>query len=144
MIEAVSPLLKRAEERSIEFINKTDASVAHANPDSLKDVLSILLDNAMKYSPNKTKVTITSVTRGKSVYIDVSDKGRGIDERDIPFVFDRFYRADISRTNQDVKGNGLGLSIAKQISDRMHGELSVKSQLNKGSVFTIKLDSVKK
>ena len=144
VIEAVSPLLKRAEERSIEFINKTDASVAHANPDSLKDVLSILLDNAMKYSPNKTKVTITSVTRGKSVYIDVSDKGRGIDERDIPFVFDRFYRADISRTNQDVKGNGLGLSIAKQISDRMHGELSVKSQLNKGSVFTIKLDSVKK
>ena len=144
VIDAVSPHFKKADERRIEIINKTDGSVAQANPQSLTDVLSILVDNAIKYSPDKTKITIRSVTRGRTVSIDVSDKGRGIDERDLPFIFDRFYRADMSRTNQDVTGHGLGLSIAKQIVDMMRGDLSVRSTLGKGTTFTIKLDAAKK
>lgn len=144
VIEAVTPHFKKADEHAIEIINKTDASVAYANADSLKDVVSILIDNAIKYSPDKTKITVASSTRGRNVFIDVTDQGRGIDARDIPFVFDRFYRADVSRTNRDVKGQGLGLSIAKQITDRMHGDLSVKSTVNQGSTFTIRLDAAKK
>jgi signal transduction histidine kinase len=102
-----------------------------------------LVDNAIKYSPDGSRVTIASATRGRSVHIDVTDKGRGIDERDLPHIFDRFYRADLSRSNSDVKGHGLGLSIAKQIADMMGGELSVTSRSGKGSTFTIKLDAAK-
>ena len=144
VIEAVMQHLKKAEVRSIEFVNKTDSSEAYANPDSLKDVLSILIDNAIKYSPDNTLITLSSATRGRNVFIDVSDKGRGIDERDVPLIFDRFYRADLSRTNQDVKGHGLGLSIAQQIIAGMNGELSVKSKIGKGTTFTIKLDVARK
>lgn len=144
VIDAVTPHFKRADEHSIEIINKTDGSVAHANPESLKDVLSILIDNAIKYSEDGTKITIASATRGRSVFIDVKDQGRGIDERDLPLIFDRFYRADPSRTNQDVQGHGLGLSIAKQIVDGMHGDISVKSKRGAGTTFTVKLDAAKK
>jgi len=144
VIDAATPHLKKAEERSIELVNKTDQSVAQANADSLKDVLSILIDNAIKYSPDKTKITLSCETSGRNVYISVSDKGQGIDERDMPFIFDRFYRADASRTSTDARGYGLGLSIAKQIVDMMHGEIFVKSILGKGTTFTIKLDVAKK
>lgn len=144
VVEAVSPHFKRADEHKIEIINKTDASVAFANLESLKDILSILIDNAIKYSPDGTKITIASATRGRSVYIDVRDQGRGIKERDVPLIFERFYRADPSRTNQDVTGRGLGLSIAKQIIDSMGGEISVRSRYGKGTTFTVRLDAGKK
>ena len=144
VIDAVMPHLKKAEGRSIEIINQTDASRANANQQSLADVLSILIDNAIKYSPDATAITITSATRGRSVSIDVADQGRGIDANDVSLIFDRFYRADTSRTKDDVRGHGLGLSIAKQITDLMHGDLSVKSTVGKGTTFTVKLESAKR
>lgn len=144
VVEAVNPHFKRADEHSIEIINETDASQAYANLASLKDVLSILIDNAIKYSPDGTTITIASATKGRNVYVDVRDEGRGIAEQDVPHIFDRFYRADPSRTNQDVTGRGLGLSIAKQIVDGMHGELLVNSRIGKGTTFTVKLDAAKK
>lgn len=143
VIDAVTPHLKKSEERSIEIVNKTDQSVARANANSLRDVLSIFIDNAIKYSPNRSKITLSSETSGRSVYVSVADKGRGIAERDMPFIFDRFYRADSSRTSADIRGYGLGLSIAKQMVDMMHGDIFVKSTLGKGTTFTIRLDAAK-
>lgn len=144
VIDGITPHLKKADERKIQIVNKLDSSVAQANAESLKDVVSILIDNAIKYSPNKSKITVRSETRGRNVYIHIADKGRGIEQRDVPFIFDRFYRADMSRTNQDVKGHGLGLSIAKQIVDTMRGDISVKSAPGKGTTFSVKLDVAKK
>lgn len=143
VIDAVTPHFAAAEARSIDIINRTDRSVARANADSLADLLSILIDNAIKYSPDGSRITLRSVTRGRSVMIDVADEGRGIDARDLPYVFDRFYRADLSRSNADVTGQGLGLSIAKAIADRMRGDLSVKSELAKGTIFTLRLDAAR-
>jgi two-component system sensor histidine kinase CiaH len=142
--EAAMPHFRRADEKSIDIINKTDTSVALASHDHLRDVLSILIDNAIKYSDPGAAITIKSHSNGRTVYVQVSDHGRGIDEHDLPLIFDRFYRADSSRTNADVSGHGLGLSIAKQIIERMHGDVSVKSVIGKGSTFTIKLDNAKK
>lgn len=99
----------------------------------------ILLENAVKYSPEKTIVTITTKSVDHSILITVADQGIGIEKKDMPHIFDRFYRADTSRTKQDVSGYGLGLSIAKKIIDTHNGEISAKSEKNKGTTFTVQL-----
>jgi two-component system phosphate regulon sensor histidine kinase PhoR len=67
----------------------------------------------------------------------------GIDEKDIPHLFDRFYRVDKSRTKTDVAGYGLGLSIAKQIVDKHHGHIKIESEVGKGTTFAIQLPYAK-
>ncbi|OGH12252.1 MAG: hypothetical protein A2857_00605 [Candidatus Levybacteria bacterium RIFCSPHIGHO2_01_FULL_36_15] len=111
--------------------------------DSLVQLFTILLDNAIKYSPKKSTVNITSKIIDNSVVADITDQGIGIADKDIPHIFDRFYRADISRTKQKISGYGLGLSIAKKIIDNHKGTISVKSEIGKGSTFTVHLPRVK-
>ena len=76
-----------------------------------------------------------------SIELQVQDQGIGIDEKDMPHIFDRFYRADDSRSKIATSGYGLGLSIAKKIVDIHHGEIYAQSVPNKGSIFTIRLPS---
>ena len=71
------------------------------------------------------------------ISVDITDHGIGIDEKDVPKIFDRFFRADSARTISDTSGYGLGLSIAKQLCQLHNGTISVKSTLKKGSTFTI-------
>ncbi len=107
---------------------------------SLQQVLVILLDNAIKYSPAKSTITLDTTTRGKFVYLHVRDQGIGIRASDLPHIFRRFYRADAARTGGTAHdGYGLGLAIAKQIMQQIDGNISVQSELGKGSVFTVKL-----
>ena len=140
--EAVKKVGKLAKKKNIHIINKTEGQSLQADRQSLIELFVILLDNAIKYSPPDTTVTISSATsrlhpKGvNSVLINVSDEGIGIDKKDLPFLFDRFYRSDKSRSEE---GFGLGLSIAKQIVDKHNGSIEVKSELNKGTTFTIKL-----
>ena len=109
------------------------------NEQKLTDLLSILLDNAVKYSPRGSRVRVTIDKRGKNAEISVIDKGRGIKKSDLPHIFERFYRADHSRSKQKTAGYGLGLAIAKKIADQHGGLIEVRSAVGKGSVFTLRL-----
>lgn len=109
---------------------------------SLTDLLVILLDNAIKYSPAKTTIDIFTKVSGHSLSLSVGDHGIGISSTDLPHLFDRFYRADSAHSKQHVSGYGLGLSIAKKIVDNHHGSIEVTSQPQLGSTFTVKLQLV--
>ncbi len=110
--------------------------------DSLVELVAILIDNAIKYSPSGGTVKATSSVSGHHVVITVSDEGMGIPEAARAHIFDRFYRADTSRardSGEQPGGHGLGLSIAKRIVDLHHGTISVSSKPGRGSTFTVRL-----
>lgn len=123
-------------------VTKTNGGKLLGQRKSLHDVLSILLENAIKYSPENTAVTISSRKRNGNMLITVTDEGIGIHGKDISRIFDRFYRADTARSNT-TEGYGLGLSIAKQIVEAHDGAISVTSSLGKGSTFTIAIPLAK-
>ncbi len=138
---------RQAVERNMPFAKKeklkitlaTEDVTVKGNAQSLVDLISILINNAIKYSP-KGKVVSVFIHKGKrNAHIVVSDQGVGIEEKDIPHIFDRFYRADKSRSKTDVDGFGLGLSIAKSIVDIHKGEIKVESKVGLGSTFIVKL-----
>jgi signal transduction histidine kinase len=106
---------------------------------SITEALVTLIDNAVKYSPPKSEVVVTVKQDQKYIKFIVADNGPGIEESEIPHIFDRFYRADSSRTKQHVEGYGLGLAIAKSIASAHKGELYVTSTRNKGSIFTLSI-----
>jgi two-component system sensor histidine kinase CiaH len=106
---------------------------------SLIELVAILLDNAIKYSPAKSTVTLSSKAAAGFATISVADQGPGIKASDIPHIFDRFYRADRSRTKERINGYGLGLSIAKRITDIHHGTITVDSTLERGTTFHVRL-----
>lgn len=110
--------------------------------DSLVELVAILIDNAIKYSPDGGTVKASSTMSGHHVSISVADHGLGIPDADKAHIFDRFYRADTSRTKgtgHQPGGHGLGLSIAKRIVDLHHGTISVHSKPGKGSTFVVRL-----
>jgi len=108
--------------------------------DKLTQVFTILLDNAVKYSHAGKNVDIVSTSLdSKTVRVKVVDQGIGISSKDLPHVFDRFYRADSSRSKADVSGYGLGLSIAKSIVEAHEGKISVESELGKGTTVQLNL-----
>lgn len=143
IIDAASPYFASAKSRDIEIVNETEPMEIEANHESLRDVIAILIDNAIKYSPNKTTITLRSYQKNRSAYIEIRDQGHGIKALDIPHIFDRFYRADLSRSKTNVEGYGLGLSIAHQVVERMGGTISVASTPGKGATFTIRLNLTK-
>jgi signal transduction histidine kinase len=94
----------------------------------------------VKYSPAKSTITLASKIHGKHATLSVSDTGHGIAAKDLPHIFDRFYRADTSRSSQNVAGHGLGLSIAKQIISAHRGHIAARpNSEGKGTTFTITL-----
>lgn len=113
--------------------------MVRANLEAMADVVTVLLDNALKYSDEKTTVTIHSELRGRTAILSVTDQGHGIEGDDLPRIFDRFYRVDGSRSRQHVEGHGLGLSIAKRIVDQHGGQLNVQSEPGRGATFSIRL-----
>lgn len=105
----------------------------------LKQAVVILLDNAIKYSEPKTTISIKAFKRDGTAKITVTDQGKGIDDADLPHIFDRFYRADTARSQANVSGHGLGLAIAQQVVSQHGGTMDVSSKLGNGSTFTISL-----
>ncbi len=132
----VAPLAKK---QKIMIRNNTKDTVVMGNKDSLVHLFVILLDNAIKYSPKQTTVTIASQVMNNNIHISVRDEGIGIAQKDLLHIFDRFFRADAARSKSTNGGYGLGLSIAKKIVSVHHGTLSVESTLNKGTTFLIQL-----
>jgi len=102
---------------------------------SLRRLLWILLDNALKYTPAPGWIDVVLSTVSGRAILTVRDSGIGIAQADLPYIFDRFYRADLSRSK--VEGNGLGLAIAKWIADLHHAELLVNSEEQIGSIFQV-------
>jgi two-component system, OmpR family, sensor kinase len=102
----------------------------------LRQALSILLDNAVKYTPEGGRVTMRIVEENGSVGVEVSDTGIGIPEDQIPHVFERFYRAEEARSTE---GLGLGLSIAQQVAEDHKGSIEVRSKPGEGSTFIIRI-----
>lgn len=108
-----------------------------ADRSKLKRVMDNLISNAMKYNKEKGMVCLSSETDGKGVLICISDSGTGIKKESLEKVFDGFYRGDAARSN--IKGNGLGLSIAKQIVESHRGKIWIKSQEGVGTEVFIYL-----
>ena len=139
-IEAVNHTIPLAQAKRISIENKAGAITVVGNTASLTDAVVILLDNAIKYSPAKSTVSLTTSVKGKHAELRVVDTGPGIPVKDLPHIFDRFYRADTSRSAQNVAGHGLGLSIAKQIVAAHHGRIVARPNAKgKGTTFTITL-----
>jgi two-component system sensor histidine kinase CiaH len=132
----------KSEAKNIKIINNVKPANVKSDFSSAVRILTIYLENAVKYSPAKSKITISSQHKDGKYTINVEDNGPGIKESDIPHIFDRFYRSDSSRTNnEDVDGYGLGLSIAKQVAENINAQLEVQSNIGKGSVFSITFPS---
>lgn len=110
------------------------------NEDRIMQVLIILLDNALDFTPKGGSVTVFAKTDGKRVVAGVRDTGCGIEPKDLPLIWERFYKADRSRMR--TKGTGLGLSIAKLVVELMGGEISVKSEVGTGSEFSFTLNRI--
>lgn len=104
---------------------------------SIMEAITIVLDNAIKYSPIETSVKMVALAEGKWVVVTISDEGPGIEQSDLPHLFKRFYRADKSRSQ--AEGFGLGLSIAKRLIKANNGTIQIQSQLKQGTTVTIKL-----
>jgi two-component system OmpR family sensor kinase len=141
VVEQMTPM---SQTRGVHLSLRCDAgvetAVLRADPDRLKQVLLNLLDNALRYTPEEGEVRVwaTADTTGKWLQIGVQDTGQGISPEDLPHIFDRFYRGDLSRTR--ATGNtGLGLSIARAIVQRHGGSISANSSPGEGATFTIVL-----
>ncbi|GAF65179.1 hypothetical protein BTS2_2077 [Bacillus sp. TS-2] len=113
----------------------------HADRNQLYKVFSNLIANSIKFmNKENKKITLSASIKNEAVTISVSDNGQGIHQQDLPFIFDRFYRAEASR-GSDQGGSGIGLAIVKQIIDAHQGSLGVESKMDKGTTiyFTIPL-----
>jgi two-component system OmpR family sensor kinase len=112
-----------------------DQAVIQGDADRLKQLLLNLVTNALKHTPAGGYITLSLYREPEQIRITVADTGRGITPTALPHIFERFYRAD----NNDQKGTGLGLSIAQWIAQAHGGQITVTSELGKGSVFTLSL-----
>ncbi|MBR2565311.1 MAG: HAMP domain-containing histidine kinase [Paenibacillus sp.] len=122
---------------SLDYSIDPDLMV-HGNPEQIKQVILILLDNAVKYSGAKGAVNITLQKQNQDVILTVSNTGEGIAPEHLDRIFDRFYRTDSSRARKHG-GHGLGLAIARSIVDQHKGEIYAKSAQGEGATFYVRL-----
>ena len=106
--------------------------------DKMTQVIDNILNNAIKYSPDGGKITVSMKTTDDQMILSIKDQGLGIPKQDLPKIFDRFYRVDRARSRAQG-GTGLGLAIAKEIIKQHNGFIWAKSEYGKGSTFTIVL-----
>lgn len=136
---AINRFRKLARDRQITIAGTTPGLSGRVDMADLVLVLAILLDNAIKYSPTGSTITIDGHADKRYAYLHVRDQGIGIGQEDLLHIFDRFYRADTSRSNHRVNGYGLGLSLAQTIMWQQQGGISAKSKLGVGSEFIVKI-----
>ena len=136
---AISRVRGMATENKIKINAKIGKLEIKGDKKSLIDLLVIFLDNAIKYSRRNSSVKILANKIDGKTVISVSDEGIGIDSKDLPHIFDRFYRAEKSRSKVSVSGYGLGLSIAKKIAEAHSGLITVTSEKDKGTTLTVTL-----
>ena len=133
-LDLVRPL---AEQRNIALHADLPKTVCQGDPERLSQVITNLLANAIQYNHEGGEVRVSLRADEKDTLLVVADTGAGISRADLPHVFERFYRADKSRTTQNH--TGLGLAISKAIVEAHHGSIEVFSEEGKGSAFTVRL-----
>lgn len=137
--EAMNRVINLAQSKQIAVEDSVAATSVLAQSTDVVQIVVILLENAIKYSPAGSTVYLSSSVRGRTGSIHVRDTGPGIRPYDQRRIFERFYRADQSRSRQVVEGHGIGLSLARKLAHRYGGEITVASTVGKGSSFTLKL-----
>lgn len=136
VLQAISTLAKMAEDKGIDIIfNGQDMEIVHDGKWTQEAIFNIL-DNAVKYSGNNTKIKISIMKYELFCHIDIEDQGDGIVESDINKIFTRFYRGT---NTQSIEGVGIGLFLSRKIISKQRGYIKVKSTLCKGSIFSIAL-----
>ncbi len=127
-----------AEKKDIKIITEIPDTLplALGDQDMIEQVLLNLFSNAVKYSPNRSKIGIEAKDEDDKILVSVIDNGYGIPKESLPHVFDKFYRVVDSEGTEEVEGSGLGLALAKEIVERHGGTIKVNSRLGVGSVFS--------
>jgi two-component system sensor histidine kinase SenX3 len=137
--EAIDQSQVGADSRKIEILSGEIANgVVLGDRDQIIMAIQNLVENAVNYSPEGTKVTVSSIVKNGIITISITDQGIGIPEIEKDRIFERFYRVDPARSRQSG-GTGLGLSIVKHVATKHGGEVSVWSVENLGSTFSLKL-----
>jgi signal transduction histidine kinase len=133
----------QAEAAGIDLRVEADADpstlMVSADVGRLGQVLNNLLANALRHTPSGGVITLQAERIQQAIHIVVRDTGEGIPAEDLPFIFDRFWRGDRSRSHARGAGSGLGLAIVQQLVQVHGGSISVKSEAGKGTTFTIEL-----
>jgi heavy metal sensor kinase len=140
LLEISEPARLLAEGKSIRYeqrLAETPLRVS-GNAPSLRRLFLILIDNAVKYTPREGRISVVLEATDDAAVTEIRDTGVGISPTDLPHIFERFYRADESRSRESG-GTGLGLSIAKWIAEAHHGSISVVSKVGEGSVFRVQI-----
>ena len=131
-----------AGDNNVRLISEEDLTISgiSIDADRMEQVFTNLIDNAIRHTKENGYVKVTAGNTDTHLHISIEDNGSGIPEEDLPFVFERFYKADKSRTrNGKKKGTGLGLAIAKNIVEAHEGTINVKSMTGEGTTFEIKI-----
>jgi signal transduction histidine kinase len=128
-------------------LGRFDEAPVNGDPDLLRQLVMILVDNALKYTPSGGRVDVSVGVRGGAAVVTVTDTGPGIMAAELPHIFERFYRSDPARTREGqegapASGAGLGLSIARWIAEAHQAVLSVQSQPDEGATFTVRFPTV--
>lgn len=136
VLARIHPALKQ---KNIKLtFNCPENLIVMVDPARMQQVLLNILDNAIKYTPEERHITMAVIQKKNEILTTISDTGDGIPEKDVPFIFERLYRAEKSRSRASG-GSGLGLTIAKEIVELHGGEIRVESTSGKGTTFIISL-----
>lgn len=136
IIKTITPLLNQ-NKQSLETTFMAKEIFIKANPELFKQIFINLLENAVKYTPGKGKISLSCSKNEENAIFIIKDTGVGIAKADLPFIFDRFYRSDKSRARQDIGGSGIGLSLVKFLVELFSGRIFASSELGVGTTFTI-------
>jgi two-component system phosphate regulon sensor histidine kinase PhoR len=141
---AIEACMGRLEQRAaakqitLEHAPTAESIMVTADEEAIADILDNLVDNAVKYTPAGGRVSLRWWSEGKEAVVQLQDTGIGIPEKDLPRIFERFYRVDKARS-RELGGTGLGLSIVKHLVQALGGSITAVSQIGTGSTFTLRL-----
>ncbi len=136
----ISSIQGAINQKGLKFTShiQEDISCVLADQDKLEKILLNLIFNAIKFTPKNGLVEIKILKKEETLLFKITDTGIGISEKDIPFIFDRFWQADTSMRRR-YQGSGIGLSLVKELTEAHGGSISIDSQKNKGTTFTVKI-----